>query len=240
MLLSALQIKNREVFSYIFIRVLGTRTIYFYFCDRASHKVFPITLIRVSGPRTIGFIFVTEQVVKLFNNIDKDTRTQEYRFWTEHVPIAIKFSDRRVNPHHQARSYNSGTATKRQANMDVFTHVIVNVFDFQSDNPMEMEMTECGYDEIDNLAKIDKDGVMTLKYSKSSTDTTVPMKPNNKLLHLIWWRDYTVPLKPDKLMTTDECMKITQDDYEAFQYKQAANISISGEVKSVAPNKTTE
>ena len=129
--------------------------------------------------------------------------------------------------------------TTRQAKNDAFTHVMVNVLDFQSDNPMEVEMTECGYDRINNLATMDKDEVLTLKYSRSSIDTPVPMKPKKKLLHLLWWRDYTVSLKSDKLMYTDEWMKLTQDDYEDFRSKQAANISRSGERKLVAANKTT-
>ena len=86
---------------------------------------------------------------------------------------------------------------------------------------------------------MDKDEVMDLNYSKISTDTPVPIKLKKKLLHLIWWRDYTVSLKSDKLMYTDEWMKLTQDDYEDFRSKQAANISRSGERKLVAANKTT-
>ena len=120
--------------------------------------------------------------------------------------------------------------TTRQAKKDAFTHVMVNVLDFQSDNPMEVEMTECGYDRINNLATMDKDEVLTLKYPRSSIDTPVPMKPKKKLLHLLWWRDYTVSLKSDKLMSTDEWMKLTQDDYEAFQSKKAEILTDKGRV----------
>ena len=47
-------------------------------------------------------------------------------------------------------------------------------------------------------------------------------------------------LKSDKLMSTDEWMKLTQDDCEAFRSKLVANISRSGEVQSVAANTTIE
>ena len=129
--------------------------------------------------------------------------------------------------------------TTRQDKKDSFTHVMVNVLDFQSGNIMEVAMTECGCDKIYYLETMDKEKVLTLKYSRRSIDTPVPMKPKKKLLHLLWWRDYTVSLKSDKLMYTDEWMKLTQDDYEDFRSKQAANISRSGERKLVAANKTT-
>ena len=76
--------------------------------------------------------------------------------------------------------------TTRQSKKDVLTHVMMNVLDFQSDNPMEMEMTKCGYDKIKNLATMDKYKVMDSEYSKRSTDRPVPIKPKKKLLHLIW------------------------------------------------------
>ena len=109
--------------------------------------------------------------------------------------------------------------TTSQAKKGAFTHVMVNILDFQSGNPMEVSMTGCGYDRIDDLEKMEKDKVMALKYSKGSIDTPVPMKPKKKLFHLIWWRDYTVSLKSYKLMPTDEWMELTQDYYEAFQFK---------------------
>ena len=104
----------------------------------------------------------------------------------------------------------------RQDKKDALTHVMVNVLDFQSGNTMEVAMTECGYDKIDDIVTMKKDKLMDLKYSKSSIDTPVPMKPKKKLLHLIWWRDYTASLKSDKLMSTNEWMKITKDYYKSF------------------------
>ena len=77
----------------------------------------------------------------------------------------------------------------RKASKDAFNYVMVNVLDFHSVNPTKVEMTECGYDKIDDLATIDKDNVMVFKYSKSSIYNPVPMKPNKKLLLLLWWRD---------------------------------------------------
>ena len=64
-----------------------------------------------------------------------------------------------------------------QDTKDAFTHVTVNVLDFQSGNPTEMAMAECGYERTDNLMKMDKYKVMALKYSNSSTDTPIPTKP---------------------------------------------------------------
>ena len=46
--------------------------------------------------------------------------------------------------------------TKKQDKKYAFTHLMVNVLDFRSDNTMEVAMTECGYDKIDDLAKIYK------------------------------------------------------------------------------------
>ena len=130
--------------------------------------------------------------------------------------------------------------TTSKAKKDALTNLIVNVLDLQSGNTMEAEMTECGYDKIDNLATMYKYELMALKYSKSSINTPFPMKPKKKLLQLLWWRDYTVSLKSDKLMSTYYWMKLTQDDYEAFRSKKAANFSISGEGQSTAENKTVE
>ena len=101
-------------------------------------------------------------------------------------------------------------------------------------------MAECGYDKINDLATMDKDKVMDLKYYKSSRDTPVPMKSKNKLFHLLWWRDYTVSLKSDKIMSTDEWMKQTKDDYEFIQSKTVTNIYRSVEGQLVAANKTTQ
>ena len=70
-----------------------------------------------------------------------------------------------------------------QDKKDAFTHLMVNVLDFQSVNPMDMAMTECGYDRIHDLATMYKDEIMDSNYSNSSTDTPVPMKSNKKLLH---------------------------------------------------------
>ena len=47
-------------------------------------------------------------------------------------------------------------------------------------------------------------------------------------------------LKPDKLMSADEWMKLTQDGDEDLQHKQAADIAISEEGQSVAVNITTD
>ena len=105
---------------------------------------------------------------------------------------------------------------KNNDKKDALTHVTVNVLDFQSGNLMVMEMASCGYDKIDDLSKMDKGKAIYLKYSKRSTDTPVPMKYKKKLLHLIWCRDYTVSLKLDKLMSTDEWTKQTKDDYEGI------------------------
>ena len=127
-----------------------------------------------------------------------------------------------------------------QTKKDAFTHMMANVLDFQSGYTMNMERTDCGYDKIDNIATMDKDNAMVLKYSKSITDTPNPMKTKNKLLYLLWWIYYTVSLKSDKVMSTDEWMKIMQDDYEAFQSKWADTIDRSGEGQSRAVNKTTE
>ena len=82
-----------------------------------------------------------------------------------------------------------------------------------------MAITEYGYEKTDNLAKMDKDKVMALKYSKSSIDTPVPVKSKKKLLHLLWWRDYTVSFKSDRLIPPADWMELTQDDYEDFQSK---------------------
>ena len=105
---------------------------------------------------------------------------------------------------------------------------------------MEVAITEYGYEKTDNLAKMDKDKVMALKYSKSSIDTPVPVKSKKKLLHLLWWRDYTVSFKSDRLMPPADWMELTQDDYEDFQSKQAENIYRSREGYSVAENKKIE
>ena len=89
-----------------------------------------------------------------------------------------------------------------QAKKYAFIHVMVNFLGFQSGNPMGAAMAECGYEKIDDLATMDKDELMYLKYSKSSIDTLVTMKSKKKLVHLLWWRYYTVSLKSDKLMST--------------------------------------
>ena len=162
------------------------------------------------------FIFGTEQVVKLSNEIDHDIKIQEYWFWTEQVLIAINCLNGKVNPHHLSKSYNKGMMTTRRDKKDAFTDLMVNVLEFHSGNPMEVKMTEFGYDKIDYPATIYKDKVMNLKYSNSSIDTPLPMKSEKKLLYLLWWRDYNLSLKSDKLMSTDVWMKLTQDIYEAF------------------------
>ena len=61
-----------------------------------------------------------------------------------------------------------------QAKKNAFTHVMVNVIDFKSRNMMEMEITECRYEKIENLTTMEKEKVIYLKYSKRSTDTPVP------------------------------------------------------------------
>ena len=75
--------------------------------------------------------------------------------------------------------------TTRRAKKDAFTDLMVNVLEFHSGNPMEVKMTEFGYDKIDYPATIYKDKVMNLKYSKSSIDTPLPMKSEKKLLYLL-------------------------------------------------------
>ena len=75
--------------------------------------------------------------------------------------------------------------TTRRANKDAFTDLMVNVLEFHSGNPMEVKMTEFGYDKIDYPATIYKDKVMNLKYSNSSIDTPLPMKSEKKLLYLL-------------------------------------------------------
>ena len=67
--------------------------------------------------------------------------------------------------------------TTSKAKKDALTNLIVNVLDFQSGNTMEAEMTECGYDKIDNLATMYKYELMALKYSKSSINTPFSMNP---------------------------------------------------------------
>ena len=47
-------------------------------------------------------------------------------------------------------------------------------------------------------------------------------------------------MKSDKLMSTGEFMKLTQDGYEAFRSKQAADTVRSGKGQLVAANKTIE
>ena len=80
----------------------------------------------------------------------------------------------------------------RMTKKNAFNHVMVNVLMFNTGNPMTIAMTECGYDDIDDIATMDKDEVMGLTYKKSGTETRVPMKSRKKLLHLLWWRDWTV------------------------------------------------
>ena len=75
--------------------------------------------------------------------------------------------------------------TTRQDKKDSFTHVMVNVLDFQSVNIMEVAMTECGCDKMYYLATMDKDEVMVLKYSNISIYMPVSMKFKNKLLRIL-------------------------------------------------------
>ena len=67
---------------------------------------------------------------------------------------------------------------------------------------------------------MDKEEVMKLSYdiisSRDTVTTNVPMKSKKKLLQVLWSRDHEVSMKASKLITTDEWMQLTEEDFDFF------------------------
>ena len=121
--------------------------------------------------------------------------------------------------------------TTRQKKKEAFTHVMENVLGFSDTSSMMLAMNELEYDSIEDIVTMDKEEVMKLSYEMvSSSDTVtiqVPMKSKKKLLHVLWWRDHEVSIKASKLVTTDDWMQLTEEEFDLFVDTVAANMARS-------------
>eukprot|EP00957_Ditylum_brightwellii_P141251 10761884-Ditylum_brightwellii.AAC.1 len=50
------------------------------------------------------------------------------------------------------------------------------------------------------------------------------MKSKKKLLHVLWWHNHEVLLRGSKLVTTEDCSKLTKDEFDTFVDTMAANM----------------
>ena len=96
---------------------------------------------------------------------------------------------------------------------------------------MMLAMKELEYDSIEDIVTMDKEEVIKMSYdivsSQDTVTTNVPMKSKKKLLHVLWWRDHEVSMKASKLITTDEWMQLTKEDFDFFVDTVAANMTRS-------------
>eukprot|EP00957_Ditylum_brightwellii_P101205 7712345-Ditylum_brightwellii.AAC.1 len=98
---------------------------------------------------------------------------------------------------------------------------------------MMKAMGELEYDSIKYIATMDKEEVMRLSYTVKATkgneevETTkdVPMKSKKKLLHVLCWRDHEVLSRASKLVTTEDWLKLTEDEFDIFVDIIAANMT---------------
>ena len=85
-------------------------------------------------------------------------------------------------------------ASTRNDRKSMFTHVMENVLEFEKDSIIMMEMKEFYYDSIEDIATMSEDEIMDIQFTppNNQTSKSFPSKKNKKLLHLIWWHDYTL------------------------------------------------
>ena len=119
----------------------------------------------------------------------------------------------------------------RQKKKKAFADVMEKVLGYSNISPMMLAMKELEYDSIEDIVTMDKEEVMKLSYdivsSQDTVTTNVPMKAKEKLLHVLWWHDHEVSMKVSKLITTDEWMQLTEEDFDFFVDTVAANMARS-------------
>ena len=80
---------------------------------------------------------------------------------------------------------------------------------------------------------MDKEEVMRLLYTVKVTKGNkeveitkdVPMKSKKKLLHVLWWCNHEVLLRASKLVTTEDWLKLTENEFDIFVDTIAANMA---------------
>eukprot|EP00957_Ditylum_brightwellii_P165954 12635690-Ditylum_brightwellii.AAC.1 len=120
-----------------------------------------------------------------------------------------------------------------QKQKEAFVHVIGTVLDFKSDLPMMKAMGELEYDPIKDIVIMDKEEETKLSYTvkvtkgdkEAEVTKDVPLKLKKKILHVMWWCDHEVLLRASKLLTTEDWLKLTGDEFDIFVDTIAANMA---------------
>eukprot|EP00957_Ditylum_brightwellii_P146329 11142024-Ditylum_brightwellii.AAC.1 len=98
---------------------------------------------------------------------------------------------------------------------------------------MMKAMGELEYDTIEYIVTMDKEEVIMLSYTVKVTKgdkevevtKDVLMKLKKKLLHVLWWHHHEVSLRASKLVTTENWLKLTEDEFDIFVDTIAANMA---------------
>jgi hypothetical protein len=113
----------------------------------------------------------------------------------------------------------------RSRKEEAFKHVMAEVLSFKADDGIMKAMKDLEYKDIDDLATMDKDEIMSLTYKDGDDRREVPMRHKKKLLHVLWWRNHLMVQRANGVVTLEDWMDLTEEKYEFFRATEAPKMS---------------